>query len=234
MPPTIEADPASDRPRILVVCEGLVPAPASGVSELNPDGYLAAVSALRAFSKAAGALDAEAAGDPLAMARLQTILGNTLRDLGSYAKAVDLLEKARRIRERELGADHPHTLAALANLALAYQLVGKLSEAITLSEQVRDAQVRKLGVDDPTTLITLNSLAFAYRAVGKLPEALALSEQVRDAAARRWGPTTPTLSPRSITWPWCTRTSGNCPRPSPSSSSPFGRDRTLVAKQERH
>ena len=71
-------------------------------------------------------LDAESVGDPQAVARLQTILGSTLRDLGSYAKAVEVLEKARAIRERELGRDHPATLVTLTRLASAYLAAGKV------------------------------------------------------------------------------------------------------------
>ena len=45
--------------------------------------------------------------------RLQTTLGNTLRELGSYQTAVSVLEKARTTRERSLGADHLDTLTTL-------------------------------------------------------------------------------------------------------------------------
>src|SRR5258707_827220 len=45
--------------------------------------------------RAADQLQTEAVGDPQAEARLQTVLGETLRDLGSYAKAVEVLERAR-------------------------------------------------------------------------------------------------------------------------------------------
>ena len=137
--------------------------------------------------KAADQLDAESVGDPLAVARLQTIYGDTLRELGNAAKAVELLEKARRTRERELGADHPDTLNTLNNLAEAYRDAGRTREAIALLEQVRDARVKKLGADHPNTLTTLNNLALAYRAAGRTPEAIALLEQVRDARVKKLG-----------------------------------------------
>src|SRR5262249_16942940 len=75
-------------------------------------------------SKAADELDAEAVGDALAVARLQTILGSTLRELGHVQKSVVVLEQARSTRQRELGADHPLTLGTLIQLALAYRTVG--------------------------------------------------------------------------------------------------------------
>jgi serine/threonine protein kinase/tetratricopeptide (TPR) repeat protein len=137
--------------------------------------------------KAADGLDAEAVGDPLAVARLQTILGNTLRELGSYAKAMEVLEKARAIRERKLGADHPDTLTTLDHLAVTYKAAGKLPEAIALFEQVRDAEFKRLGGDHISTLNTLNNLALAYRDAGKVPEAIALFEQVRAAKFKALG-----------------------------------------------
>jgi non-specific serine/threonine protein kinase/serine/threonine-protein kinase len=137
--------------------------------------------------KAADALDAEAVGDPLAMARLQTTLGITLRDLGNGAKAVEVLEKAHAIRERELGTDDHETLVTLEVLAMAYQESGKLREAIALHEQARDRLVKKHGANDPNTLNTLNNLASAYRAVGRSPEAIALFEQVRNVEVKKLG-----------------------------------------------
>jgi eukaryotic-like serine/threonine-protein kinase len=64
---------------------------------------------LERAEQAADKLSAEAVGDAQAVARLQTIYGNTLRELGNAPKAVELLEKARTTRERELGPNHPDT-----------------------------------------------------------------------------------------------------------------------------
>lgn len=141
----------------------------------------------RRAEQAADGLDAEAVGDPLAVARLQMILGNTLRQLGSAAKAEEVLTKARAIRERELGADHHDTLSTLAYLAQAFQGVGKSPEAITLYEQVRDTLVKQLEADHPDVLSTLHNLADAYRAAGRLPDAIAILEQVRDARVKNLG-----------------------------------------------
>jgi serine/threonine protein kinase len=138
-------------------------------------------------AKAADELIAESVADPLAVARLQTILGNTLRELGDLSKSVVVLERARATRERELGADHPDTLTTLNNLAMAFRDAGRLPEAITLLEQVRAAQEQKLGADHPDTLATLNNLAGAYFTAGRLPETITLCEQVRAAREKKLG-----------------------------------------------
>jgi tetratricopeptide (TPR) repeat protein len=146
-------------------------------------------------SKAADELDAEAVGDPFVVANLQTILGNTLRELGDSAKAIEVLEKARVTQTQGLGVGHPDTLVTVHNLATAYGYAGNLPQAIALFEQIRDVSVQKLGEDHPQTLATLHNLAAAYRDGGKLSQAIALFEQVRDAKVKKWGPDHPdTLS----------------------------------------
>jgi serine/threonine protein kinase len=141
--------------------------------------------------KAADALDADAVGDPLAVARLQAIYGNTLRELGNAAKGVELLEKARLTQERELGPDNPDILTTLNDLALAYLDAGKMTQAVELLELVRDARVKKPGPEHPSTLTTLHNLALAYRGAGKITQAIELLELVRDARVKKLGPKHP-------------------------------------------
>ncbi len=137
--------------------------------------------------KAADELVGEAVGDPEAVARLQTLLGRTLVELGDSGKAVEVLEQASKTRQSLLGADHPDTLDPQDGLASAYQAAGKVPEAIALFERVRDAKVNKLGPDHPDTLTTVGNLAWAYQAAGKLPEATALHEALRDARVKKLG-----------------------------------------------
>ena len=76
----------------------------------------------------------------------------------------DLIE-----RERLLGPDHPHTLAARANLAYAYRQAGWLEKAIPLYERTL-----------ADWLGSSNYLASAYRKQGRLAEAIVLYEQALD------------------------------------------------------
>ena len=88
------------------------------------------------------------------------------------AEAITLYEQNLAAQERELGADHPDTLATRHNLALAYQATGRTAEAITLYEQNLAAQERELGADHPDTLATRHNLALAYQATGRTAEAI--------------------------------------------------------------
>ena len=77
-------------------------------------------------------------------------LAHILRHRGRRdAEVMKMAETAAEGLERTLGPDHPDTLDALDNLALAYQDAGKLPEAIALLERVRDARIAKLGPDHP-------------------------------------------------------------------------------------
>ena len=86
--------------------------------------------------------------------------------------------------ERMLGADHPDTLAALSNLALAYQDAGRAAEAVPLHERALAGQERVLGAAHRDTLASRCNLALACQDAGRAAEAVPLFEQV--LAGRLW------------------------------------------------
>jgi serine/threonine protein kinase/tetratricopeptide (TPR) repeat protein len=139
------------------------------------------------LDRAAAALEGEAVGDPLVVAKLQDRLGRTYRALGNAAKAKALFAKALAIRRAELGDDDADTLAVMSHQASALYDVGDLKEAIGLYEQVRQSQMRILGTDHRDTLATANDLAMAYRMAGDAREACILLEQARDALLKKYG-----------------------------------------------
>ena len=102
---------------------------------------------------------------------------NYADNLGLVYEAVEL-EVAVAVVEDVLGPDHPDTLHARNNLAVAYRSVGRFGEAIELFEQVLAKREKLLGPDHPDTLTTRNNLAFAYLSVGRFGEAIELFEQV--------------------------------------------------------
>ena len=91
-----------------------------GISPRSEEGGQAAVRRCGSGRECGRPVQAEAVGDPLAVARLQTILGGTLREAG--ATRIEVLERADH-PGAELGADDPET-TTLNNLAVAYQAPG--------------------------------------------------------------------------------------------------------------
>jgi hypothetical protein len=148
-------------------------------------------------SKAADQLDGESVGDPVAVARLQGILGSTLREMGDFAKASAVLEKACATLERELGEYHPDSLEARNKLAGAYWADGKSELAIPIFERVVKVRQAKLGEDHLDTLTSCGDLAVVYHAAGKLELAIPLFERTLKGQETKLGEDHPlTLSNR--------------------------------------
>jgi Tfp pilus assembly protein PilF len=131
---------------------------------------------------AARELEAEAVGDPLAVARLQHILGQSLLGLGYPEKAIDLFSKARRTREQLLPRDDPDTLTTMNYLAWAYLDAGRDELAVPLHRETLEKRKATLGADHPATLESMNNLAGAYSSAGRLDLALPL---YRDTLEKR-------------------------------------------------
>jgi serine/threonine protein kinase/tetratricopeptide (TPR) repeat protein len=132
-------------------------------------------------------LEGEAVGDPLAVARLQQLLGKALRELGHLGEAEAVLAKARQTFARLRGADHPDTLDCTNSLALACQARGRYGEAEALLEQALEAGRRTVGPDHPDTLTSLHNLAGAYADHGRYEEAETLFQQAVEARRRALG-----------------------------------------------
>ena len=70
-----------------------------------------------------------------------------------------------------LGAEHPDTLTAMANLASTYRNQGRWNEAEQLEVQVMDMRKKLLGAEHPHTLTFMGNLASTYRNQGWWNEA---------------------------------------------------------------
>jgi tetratricopeptide (TPR) repeat protein len=95
----------------------------------------------------------------------------------SAAQSILIGEPLLADQARELGPDHPDTLATCNNLADGYRDAGRTAEAITLFEQTVADRERVLGTDHPNTLASRNNLALAYQDAGRTAEAITLFEQ---------------------------------------------------------
>jgi serine/threonine protein kinase len=142
----------------------------------------------RHVERAAAQLDSMVIGDPLTVARLQAILGESLRALGQARQAIELLSKVRTTREAQLGPDHPDTLRSMNNLALAYKDAGFLDKALPLYEQMLETTKAQFGPDHPNTLVATNNLARAYQDAGQLDKAVPLFEQTLERMRTKLGP----------------------------------------------
>ena len=115
-----------------------------------------------------------------------------LNELGdSTSQAIAIGKPLVADSQRVLGPDHPDTLTAQNNLAVAYQEADRAAEAIPLFERTLEALERRLGPEHPDAVTTRNNLAVAYREAGRAAEAIPLLERTLEALERRLGPEHP-------------------------------------------
>jgi tetratricopeptide (TPR) repeat protein len=90
------------------------------------------------------------------------------------AEVIDMARTASEGLARALGPDHPDTLDARNNLAVAYLRADRTAEAIAALEENLKLEEKKLGPDHAQTLAGRNNLAAAYLDAGRTAEALAM------------------------------------------------------------
>ena len=100
-------------------------------------------------------------------------LGDNAGMAGDDGRAqVQLDEDTLARRRRDLGEDHPGTLAAASNLAVSLRAAGEYQAARELDEDTLARRRRVLGEDHPDTLASADGLAISLRAVGGHPGTL--------------------------------------------------------------
>ena len=125
-------------------------------------------------------------------------IAETLHTQRHFPEAANLIRFIIENRQRDLGPEHPATLAARNNLAVVLQSQNKNVEAESEHKSVLKTQQRVLGSDHPSSLISRGNLAAAFAAQGRHAEAEAEHRAVLDFRTRALGPDHPaTLASRN-------------------------------------
>ena len=133
---------------------------------------------LRAALDAAELLIPESFEDrPLVEASIRYSLGITYADLGEGKLAISQLERARALRESELGPEHLDTLYLIGHLARAYYAAGQEAKAMALLKQILKPMKAKVGPAHPNILMLKSTLAQYYGTVGRWDEAIEIQEE---------------------------------------------------------
>ncbi|RYP55594.1 hypothetical protein DL771_012348 [Monosporascus sp. 5C6A] len=106
---------------------------------------------------------------------------------GWYEVSERMVQKARRIRQKQFGQEHEATLASISLLGAVLVARGKYKMAESLHVQVMETRKRVLGKEHPSTLTSMNNLASAYRNQGRWKEAELLFMQVTEMRERVLG-----------------------------------------------
>jgi len=95
-------------------------------------------------------------------------------------------------RRRDLGEDHPDTLAAASNLAVSLRAAGEYQAARELAEDTLARRRRVLGEDHPDTLASADNLAMTWAGSASTRRPGSWPTTPWPAAAATWARTTPT------------------------------------------
>lgn len=151
------------------------------------------------IAPAAARAERQFAGKPLVEAAVRHTLGVTLRVIGRADLALPHFDAAQRLRERQLGRDHPDTLNSLASRAVTLSSLGRVREAEPLYKGAPEHCTRVLGRDHPQTLTALNNYAYVLHALGRTREAEPLYRDTLERRTRVLGPDHPeTINALSI------------------------------------
>ncbi len=157
-----------ERKRAEAVAEYLVKAFRSP----DPDLDGKKITIFEVLDRTSRELDQEFDDDPETKARLYTALGETIRGLGLYGEAVELLRHGYELRTSELPDNYEKAIDSARNLAFALHLASSYSEESTLAKQTLAKATKYFGRGDPKTLLTEVDLARAELSSGNAKKAI--------------------------------------------------------------
>ena len=143
------------------------------------------------LDQATAAIEGEAIGDPLAVARMQMTLGQSQLGLGYPEKGVGLYTKAHATFAARLGLDHASTIRSIVGIASCHYQAGRRDRALELLEPALARSRAKLGPDHPLSLTTMTNLALCYAALGQHERALKLRVETLELTRAKLGPEHP-------------------------------------------
>jgi serine/threonine protein kinase len=149
------------------------------------------VTAREILDKASQDIDAGLTKDPDLQARMMDVMGQVYDNLGLYARAQTLLQRAVDIRRRVLGPENPDTLRSMNDLARTLDHEGHYAEAETLVRQTLDIERRVLGPENPDTVWSISNLGISLSREGRYAEAENLLREAFDTRRRILGPEHP-------------------------------------------
>ncbi len=126
--------------------------------------------------------------------RLLYLTGNYLYDHARYVEAEAFYQRSLRIREQELGPDHPDVAYPLNSLAILYSDQGKYAEAEPLFQRALRIREQAQGPDHPDVAYPLNGLANLYYEQSKYAEAEPLYQRALRIREQTLGPDYPEVA----------------------------------------
>ena len=145
------------------------------------------VTAREILDKASTDIEKGMAKDPEAQSDMMQVMGHTYRNLGLYARAGELNQRALDSRTHLLGTNNAKTLESMTEQGWILDREGRYEEAEKVERQALTTDGRVLGTDDPLTLQAMDYLAVIVQDQGDYKEEERLERAVIEVAKRKLG-----------------------------------------------
>jgi non-specific serine/threonine protein kinase/serine/threonine-protein kinase len=149
------------------------------------------LTAREILAKGARQVEESLRNQPDVQARLAAIIGNVYTNLGMYAEARPLLQRALDTQRQVLGDDNAETLRTAHQFANLFWFEGNMQQAERLYADVVERRRRLLGDEHPDTLRASFDLASAYAGQKRWADAERLSAPTLAIQQRVLGPDHP-------------------------------------------
>jgi tetratricopeptide (TPR) repeat protein len=137
---------------------------------------------------ASATIERVGATNSVAYAWLLNNIGAMYQIQERYAESLEYYERARAIKEKELGTDDPDFAASLGNIALTLSKLGRHEEALRMNDRCLRIYRRAMGDQHPRVANELHNRGEILSADGKYAEALAAYEAAKRILEREFGP----------------------------------------------
>ena len=145
------------------------------------------VTAREILDKASNDIETGLKNDPQLQTQMMATMAEVYINLGLYARAQSLLERAGDIAGRDRGPTDRQTLRYSRSLSWVLKQEGHFADSENLLRRVLETQRRAFGPEDPDTLITMEHLSETLLREGRFDEAESLARQVLAVQRRDLG-----------------------------------------------
>jgi serine/threonine protein kinase/tetratricopeptide (TPR) repeat protein len=149
------------------------------------------ITAREILDKASNNIEAGLAKDVEVQSQFMQVMAQTYINLGLFARAHGLAERALENRRRALGPNDPKTLESMTQLGWILDREGHDLEAEKLIRETLDVQRRVLGPEDRLTLETTDNLGIILEKQGHYAEEEKLERELVAIRTRKLGPEHP-------------------------------------------
>jgi tetratricopeptide (TPR) repeat protein len=146
------------------------------------------ITAREILDKASNDMGKGLAKDPEVQSQMLEVMAATYTNLGLYARAHELAQRALDARLSLLGPDHQKTLESMTQLGWILSREGRFDDAEKMERQALVGERRTLGPENPLTLETMDHLAVILQNQGHYDEEEKLEREVIEVSTRILGP----------------------------------------------